>query len=41
VVRALQKKGHHPIAHEAAGGSGWGGWRQRTDRVLENLFPLE
>jgi enterochelin esterase-like enzyme len=41
VVEALKKKGYHPIAREAVGGSGWGGWRQRTDRVLESLFPLE
>ena len=41
VVKALEKKGYRPVAHEAPGGSGWGGWRQRNDRVLEALFPLD
>jgi enterochelin esterase-like enzyme len=39
VAEALERNGYDPVTHEAVGGSGWGGWRQRTDRVLESLFP--
>ena len=35
----LQQKGYEPVANEIPGGSGWGTWRQHTDRLLESLFP--
>lgn len=41
IVKALEKKGHRPATLEVADGTGWGGWRLRTDRILETLFPLE
>jgi enterochelin esterase-like enzyme/outer membrane protein assembly factor BamB len=41
IVKALEEKGHRPVTLEVADGTGWGGWRLRTDRILETLFPLE
>jgi len=41
LVAMLEKKGYRPVANEVADGAGWGGWRQRTDRILETLFPLK
>ena len=41
IVKALEKKGHRPVTLEVPDGTGWGGWRLRTDRILETLFPLE
>jgi enterochelin esterase-like enzyme/outer membrane protein assembly factor BamB len=41
IVAALEKKGHRPVTLEVADGTGWGGWRLRTDRILEILFPLD
>jgi enterochelin esterase-like enzyme len=41
IVKALEKKGYSPVTLEVADGTGWGGWRLRTDRILESLFPLE
>jgi enterochelin esterase-like enzyme len=39
-VRHLAKVGLGYYGGEAPGGSGWGSWRSRTDRVLEAFFPL-
>jgi outer membrane protein assembly factor BamB/enterochelin esterase-like enzyme len=41
IVKVLKEKGHRPVTREVADGTGWGGWRLRTDRILETLFPLE
>ena len=41
IVKVLEKKGYDPVTREVADGTGWGGWRLRTDRILESLFPLE
>ncbi|MCP4663698.1 MAG: PQQ-binding-like beta-propeller repeat protein [bacterium] len=41
LVAMLEEKGYQPVANEVADGAGWGGWRQRTDLILETLFPLE
>ncbi len=41
IVKVLEKKGYGPVTREVADGTGWGGWRLRTDRILESLFPLE
>jgi enterochelin esterase-like enzyme len=40
LVRHLAKVGLGYYGGEAPGGSGWGSWRSRTDRVLEAFFPL-
>ncbi|MCP4663697.1 MAG: PQQ-binding-like beta-propeller repeat protein [bacterium] len=41
LAETLEKQGFKPVTQEVAGGSGWGSWRQTTDRVLEALFPLK
>jgi hypothetical protein len=40
VVEALERRGYRPTSDQAAGDSGWGGWRLGTDRVLDNLHPI-
>ncbi len=40
LAAALEKRGYRPVTNTAPGGSGWGSWREGTDRVLEALFPL-
>ena len=35
----LRKKGYAPAGGEAPDGTGWGSWRNRTDRLFEALFP--
>jgi enterochelin esterase family protein len=40
LVRRLESAGLGYYGGEAPGGSGWGSWRSRTDRVLEAFFPL-
>ena len=41
IVKVLEKRGYRPVTREIPDGTGWGGWRLRTDRILETLFPLE
>ncbi len=41
LLEVLEKKGYQPVTHEVSDGIGWGGWRQRTDLILEAIFPLE
>ena len=35
----LRKKGYQPAGGVAPDGTGWGSWRNRTDRLFEALFP--
>ena len=35
----LRGKGYRPVGGEALDGFGWASWRNRTDRLLETLFP--
>lgn len=35
----LRERGYHPAGGEVNEGSGWAGWRNRTDRVFGTLFP--
>jgi enterochelin esterase-like enzyme/outer membrane protein assembly factor BamB len=35
----LRARGYHPAGGEVPEGAGWGGWRNRTDRVFAALFP--
>jgi outer membrane protein assembly factor BamB/enterochelin esterase-like enzyme len=35
----LRERGYRPAGSEAPEGAGWAGWRNRTDRVFETLFP--
>jgi enterochelin esterase family protein len=35
----LRDRGYSPAGGEVPEGAGWGGWRNRTDRVFEALFP--
>lgn len=35
----LRGRGYRPAGGEAPEGAGWAGWRNRTDRVFEALFP--
>ncbi len=35
----LRERGYKPAGGEAPEGAGWAGWRNRTDRVFETLFP--
>ncbi|MEE8138033.1 MAG: alpha/beta hydrolase-fold protein, partial [Thermoanaerobaculia bacterium] len=37
----LKEKAYTNAGGEAASGPGWDGWRARTDKILEALFPLE
>jgi enterochelin esterase family protein len=37
--QTLRRLGHQPRGGEAPDGSGWASWRNRTDRLLETLFP--
>ncbi len=41
IIGVLEAKGLRPVTREVADGTGWGGWRLRTDLILETLFPLE
>ncbi|MCP4654401.1 MAG: esterase family protein [bacterium] len=36
----LRDKGYRVVVHEVSDGAGWGSWRARNDRILENFFPL-
>jgi enterochelin esterase-like enzyme/outer membrane protein assembly factor BamB len=36
----LGKEGYRVVTNEVADGAGWGSWRARTDRILENFFSL-
>ena len=40
-VEALEAGGHDVKAAEVLDSAGWGGWRNRTDRVLATLFPVD
>ncbi len=35
----LRERGYSPAGGEVPEGAGWAGWRNRTDRVFEALFP--
>jgi enterochelin esterase-like enzyme len=35
----LRGRGYRPAGGEVPEGAGWAGWRNRTDRVFEALFP--
>lgn len=35
----LVGKGYRVVTNEVADGAGWGSWRARTDRILEEFFP--
>ena len=35
----LRERGYRPAGGEVPEGSGWAGWRNRTDRVFGTLFP--
>jgi outer membrane protein assembly factor BamB len=35
----LRERGYRPAGGEVPEGSGWSGWRNRTDRVFGTLFP--
>ena len=35
----LRERGYKPAGGQAPEGSGWAGWRNRTDRVFGTLFP--
>jgi hypothetical protein len=35
----LRERGYRPAGGEAPEGSGWAGWRNRTDRLYGTLFP--
>lgn len=37
----LKEKWYDFAGGEFADGSGWGGWRARTDKILEAFFPLK
>ncbi len=36
----LRDQGYRVVVHEVSDGAGWGSWRARNDRILENFFPL-
>ena len=36
----LEKEGYQIVTNEVADGAGWGSWRARTDRILENFVSL-
>jgi len=38
---ALEENGHEFAGGEVLDSYGWGGWRTRTDKILETLFPAE
>jgi enterochelin esterase-like enzyme/outer membrane protein assembly factor BamB len=37
----LRERGYHPAGGEVPEGAGWGGWRNRTDRVFGAFFPAK
>ena len=37
----LRTCGYQPVAREANEGFGWASWRNRTDRLLATLFPVD
>lgn len=39
LVELLRKQGYSPAGGEAADGTGWSSWRNRTDALLTTLFP--
>lgn len=41
LAEALRAGGYDFVGGEVLDSAGWGGWRSRTDRILEALFPLE
>jgi hypothetical protein len=36
----LRSKGYYPAGGEVHDGTGWSSWRNRTDKWLAALFPL-
>ena len=41
IVDSLVSHGHTVAGGEVPDGAGWSSWKNRTDRVLRSLFPLE
>jgi hypothetical protein len=41
LAEMLRTNGYVVAGGEILDSFGWGGWRNRTDRLLEALFPLE
>jgi hypothetical protein len=39
-ARTLRDKGYSFTGGEVPDSGGWSSWRNRTDRVLETLFPV-
>ena len=37
----LTDRGYTVAGGEVPDGTGWSSWKNRTDRVLQSLFPLE
>jgi hypothetical protein len=37
----LKDKGYYPAGGEVHDGTGWTSWRNRTDRWLVSLFPIQ
>lgn len=37
----LRERGYRPAGGQVPEGSGWAGWRNRTDRVFATLFPAQ
>ena len=40
-VDVLTRRGYTVHGGEVPDGTGWSSWKNRTDRVLRSLFPLE
>ena len=40
MAELLRENGYDFAGGEVLDSAGWGGWRSRTDRILETLFPL-
>ena len=40
LARALEENGYEFVGGETHEGGGWPSWRNRTDKMLETLFPL-
>jgi hypothetical protein len=41
LIPALEEGGCKAEVAEVPHGVGWSGWRQRTDHILEALYPLQ
>ncbi len=39
--RGIVAKGYDVVGGQVPDGSGWAGWKNRTDLVLTTLFPME